>query len=212
MKLIPIIAAAASIFAASSAYSFTLDFEGATSFGFVENFYNGGTDSEGASGINYGASFSSSGISLIDDGTLEFGFSNQPSGATVLANDGTSVVLNVASGFTGQVLFFYSSRTDPVSEALLTTVTVFDGLDGTGNIVGSASFSPNSNTNPGFNTWNLSAVGVIGTGKSVSFGANGGFIAYDDITITAVPEPTTALLLALGVAGLALNARRQHKG
>ncbi len=211
MKLIPIIAAAASIFAASSAYSFTLDFEGATSFGFVENFYNGGTDSAGASGINYGASFSSEGISLIDDGTLAFGFSNQPSGVTVLFGFEAPVILNVASGFTGQVSFFYSSKTDPVSLAPLTTVTVYDGLNGTGNVVGSASFSPNSNPNPGFDTWNLSAVGVIGTGKSVSFGHNGSFIAYDDITITAVPEPTTALLLVLGVTGLALNVRRQRQ-
>lgn len=212
MKLIPIIAAAASIFAASSAYSFTLNFEGATSFGFVENFYNGGTDSHGASGVDYGAIFSSSGIAIVDDSLNLFRFSNQPSGVTVLFGDAAPVVLNVAAGFTGQVSFFYSQKTNPVSPAPLTTVTVFDGLNGTGNIVGSASFSPNSNTNLGFDTWNLSAVGVIGTGKSVSFGHNGGFIAYDDITITAVPEPTTAMLLALGIAGLTLNARRQHKG
>ena len=46
------------------------------------------------------------------------------------------------------------------------------------------------------------------TGQSISFGGNAGFVAFDNIAISAVSEPTSALLMALGVGGLLLSRRR----
>jgi autotransporter-associated beta strand protein len=48
----------------------------------------------------------------------------------------------------------------------------------------------------------------LGTAKSITFGNAANMAAFDNISITAVPEPTTVLLMSLGLATLALRRRR----
>jgi hypothetical protein len=48
-------------------------------------------------------------------------------------------------------------------------------------------------------------------GYSISFGGNDGQIAYDDVTVNAVPLPAAALLFPMGAAALGLSARRKRK-
>ena len=52
-------------------------------------------------------------------------------------------------------------------------------------------------------TWSYAGTGL---GSTDNFG--GGFVGFDAGTWTAVPEPTSGLLLLLGVAGLALKRKR----
>jgi len=219
MKLIPILAAAASIFAASPAFSaaVTIDFEGTTSFSSVNNFYNGGTDGAGASGVNYGIAFSLPAQGLVNDGLGEAApdgryFSNQPSGTTVMFAPDSPAVMDVASGFLGAVSFYYSAKTNPLGSAQATTITVYDGLGGTGNVVGTGTFGPNANADAAWDTWSLASLTLTGMGKSISFGDNGGYIAYDNITVNAVPLPAALLLFPFGAAALGFAGRRRRQG
>ncbi len=48
-----------------------------------------------------------------------------------------------------------------------------------------------------------------GLAHSVSFGGDAGFVAYDNVSITAVPEPSAAAMLLAGVAALGFMASRR---
>ncbi|OYT99989.1 MAG: PEP-CTERM sorting domain-containing protein [Burkholderiales bacterium PBB1] len=203
MKLIPIIAAAVSLCAAAPAFSaVTLDFEGTTSFSSIDNFYNGGTDGAGVSGVNYGVAFSGSALALDgSDSTLATPFT-APSGTHVFFAPDAPAVLNVASGFTTGLVFAYSSIVGT------TEVKVFDGLNATGATLATFMLGANSSA---FELFSSVSKGFAGTAYSVSFGDNLGNIAYDNVTIGAVPEPGSVLLMALGLALVGVVARRQRQ-
>ncbi len=215
MKSVSLILAAIGILSASPAYSatFTLDFEGATSFSSIHDFYNGGTDASGASGTNHGVSFSAPGLALSNDG-LGNGtpdgryYSNAPTNGAVLFAFDAPTVANVAVGILGSVDFYYSAKSNLPST---TTVSIFSGLDGSGTLLKTMTLAANADADEVFDTWSKASLAFSGTGHSISFGNNGGFVAYDNITISAVPEPSGALLLALGVGVLGLSARRQKQ-
>lgn len=214
MKLVPIIAAAIGIFASASAFSagVTVDFEGVTSFSSVDQFYNGGADGEGAVGPNnYGISFSGSALGMVNDGTGAgepdgHFFSNQPSGTTVMFAPDVPTVMSVASGFVGTVSFYYSNVLSTLSP---TTVTV---RDANGFAIGSTTLAANADGQASWDTWSLASINLTGVGQTVTFDNNGGFIAYDDVTVNAVPLPAALLLLPFGAAGLGAVARRRKSG
>ena len=192
----------------------TADFEGATSLGSLNSFYNGGTDSFGAAGSNYGISFASSLLALQNDGTGSGNdgayFSNAPSPGTVMfASDPTDVLItpafmNIAGG-TFLLSFYYSASAASV-------VNVYSGLNGSG-LLGSINLFANATTgcadsafcNFGVATWRPGSVAI----KSVDFSASAGAVAYDNITVSPVPEPSSLLLSAAGLAALAFRVRRR---
>ena len=85
------------------------------------------------------------------------------------------------------------------------------GLSVDGALVGSGSLAPLA---PG---WTSESVEFTATAVSheLSFGLGGGatlggsYLSIDGISVTAVPEPSTALLLSLGLTGLAAKGRRR---
>lgn len=182
-----------------------LDFEGATSFASVANFYNGGVDGGGQTGTNFGIAFGGDALAFrTDDVTLSI--SNAPSGVTVMGAVGTDAFMNVVSGFAGALQFAYSS-TDAGA-----VVAVFSGLNGSGTQL--ASFNLAANATSGcadaaychFDVANLAFAGVA---KSVNFGTSPS-VAYDNVSVSLVPEPSGIALAFAGFGVLGFAARRRH--
>lgn len=195
-----------------SAAVIVLDFEGVGNFNPVGNFYNGGA------GTNYGVAFSPATLALVDaDAGGGGNFANEPTPDTIMFFlDANNAILNFAAGFQTGFSFFYSSST-------AASVTVYDGLDGTGNVLGTlnllAQGFDNCTGDPSGQFCNWTAVGVAfaGTARSIDFGGTANQTGFDDITFGSdrpgggqVPEPGTLALVALGVAALGLRTRRRN--
>jgi hypothetical protein len=200
----------------SMSHAFTLDFEGVGSFGSVSEFYNGGFDvpSTGspATGVNYGASFSGDALALSNDALGPY-FSNAPTPGSVMFASGTNAVLNVAAGFKDSVSFYYSSTVDAFN-----VVKVYSGLNATGTVLARIALQEN-NIDSGcsgssYCNWQQVAYSFAGVGKSIDFGSNAatnGSVAFDNVSISAVPElESYAMLLAgLGLMGAMVGRRKR---
>lgn len=187
-----------------------LDFEGLGNSDPINGFYNGGTSGGGYSGTNYGVEFSSNALGLIDgDAGGSGNFANEPSPSTIMFFSAGSPYMNVASGFTTGFSFYYTSNSS-------FSVNVYDGLNGTGNLLATANFPANHNLNctgdPGGSFCNFDAVGVgfSGTAYSVVFGGAFGGTGYDDITFGSItpgePLPISNWALFIGIGMMLMFA------
>jgi hypothetical protein len=184
--------------ASAAAANFTVDFEKDWSYGSdVNGYYAGGTADDGTSGANLGVSFSNvSGLS--NDSSFTY-YAGAPSAQGVAyAHD--SAWMNVAAGVTGALSFYYSAPT-----AALGAVKAYSGLNGTGTLLGTFDLAANSTA---YETWSAVKFSFAGTAKSFDLTGSANNVALDNIS--AVPEPTSVvLMLAGGVALLGLSRRRQ---
>ena len=190
----------------ASADVIVLDFEGIANQTVVGNFYNGGA------GTNYGVEFSPATLALMDaDAGGGGNFANEPSPDTIMFFlDANNAILNFASGFDTGFSFFYSSSTTA-------TVTVYDAVGATGNILGTLSLDAQGfnqcvgDPTGGFCNWSPVGVAFAGTARSIDFGGTANQTGFDDITfgsvnpgeeVTEVPEPATLLTLGMGLAAV----------
>jgi len=191
-----------------------LDFEGIGDQAQVLNFYNGGTDSAGNSGTNFGIAFGSASLGIIDaDAGGTGNFANEPSPSTILFFLTGTAILNLAAGFDTGFSFFYTAVNSPGS------VNVYDGLDGTGNLLASLALVPNGSGCGGdpsgsFNCWTPVGVAFAGIAKSIDFGGTANQIGFDNVTFgsdipSQVPFPATLILLGAGLSLYALRYRRK---
>lgn len=195
MKLFTL--AAGSLLAATSAFADTnllIDFEEPTSFESIGSFYD-----------SVGVIFMPDALALQNDELGPY-FSNAPSPIGVMTPVGPDATMNVALGFKDSISFSYSS-----SALVISAVNVYSGLDGTGTLLASFNLVPNATigcSDSPFCRFDTVTSTFGGLAKSVTFGAGVG-AAFDNVAITAVPEPATAVLMLLGVAGL-LAARQRR--
>lgn len=200
----------------TSAATITLDFEGVGNNGEVGDFHNGGA------GEDYGISFVNA-LGLVDSDAGGSGnFANEPTADTVIYfTGGSSSIMNVAAGFLTGFSFFYTSISNAGS------VTVWDGLNATGNTLASLALPALGEAGTGdpygtFDTWSNVGVDFGGSAYSVSFGGAANGIAFDNITLgsetagavggtdtSAVPLPASSLLLLGALGGLGLTRRRK---
>ena len=208
MKTLPTLALSALLAMAAPSFAntltVTLDFEGATSFAPVGDLYNG------AGSANYGLKFSGEALALSNDALGPY-FSNAPTPGTVMFATGAPAVLRTTAfgeSLINQISFYYSSAT-----AALGAVQVFSSYDGTGVALASADLSANSElgcTGP-YCRWDQVTLNFVGDAHSIGFG-NFDSAAFDNITVTAVPEPSMILLLLASAGGLFATARRRSRG
>lgn len=195
MKLSSI--AACSLFLASSAFAAPttlIDFEAPPSFASIGSFYD-----------SLGVVFTEDALALQNDPLGPY-FSNAPSPIGVMFAAGPDATMNVALGFKDEISFSFSS-----SKLLVSAVNVYSGLDGMGTLLASFNLAANAQvgcSDSPYCRFDRISSTFGGIAKSVTFGASADSAAFDDIAITAVPEPGSALLVALGLAGLLVSRRR----
>jgi len=204
VKLKLMSALAAGLLSAAPAFSVTLDFQGAGDYNFVENYYNGGTNSGGASGVNYGISFGPDVLAVTNDDFFSY-YSNAPT-PTVIGAVGSNAALNLATGFTGDVSFWYSSTAE-------TTVSVFSGLNGGGSLLATFALGANAQAcgpEVPYCNWEFTSQNIAGIGKSIQFGSAASVAGFDNVTINEVPLPAAAWLMLSGLGGLGVFSRRKN--
>ena len=189
-----------------------LNFQGLGDLQQVGDFYNG-------SGIsntpNYGVTFSSNfyGLRSVYNGGSG-AFAPNPTGTPAifingLAGTTATGYMNVASGFTSGIQFFYTAGFNE-------TVSIWSGANGTGTVLATLSLSPNNSgctSFPTYCSWTSIGLSFSGTAKSVSFSGPVNGIGISDITLgantTAIPEPATLSLLGTGLVAASLVRRRK---
>jgi hypothetical protein len=191
----------------ASAAVIILDFEGLGSQANILDFYNGGTDSAGNSGVNYGIQFGVNTLAL-KESDPSANFALEPSPETVMFFLTGSAVLNYAPGFDTGFSFWYTTTTFSGS------VTVYDGLDATGNLLGTIALGAlGVGPAPGdsFSNWAIGSLPFAGVAKSINFGGTVNQVGYDNITFgstnpsAATPEPASFFLLAIGIGIIGLT-------
>jgi hypothetical protein len=225
--------AAAALAGSAHASAITINFEGIAPYNSGEtgiqilDYYNGGTASNGASGTNFGVSFTS-GAELLCLNTANADCSNTSKGGLGVAGsqlgamffEATSPYMNVAAGFDTGFSFAY---TNPYSAA--TTVTIFDGLNGTGNILATLEL-PNTPVSgcdvdiahgANYCPFANASLAFSGTAKSVLFGGQANRQTFDDFTFGsttvggAVPEPATWAMMIGGIGFAGGMMRRRYR-
>jgi len=212
LTLVPVIAIAMSmavLCAAQCAQVPILTFEGLRNTEPVYNYYNGGYGANSSGpGPNYGITFEGESLAVIDNASItpnnDIGnqnggdASNNPSGVTsVFFLSGTGVVMNVAAGFTTGFSVYYAAANTAGS------VSVYDGLHGTGNLLATVQLPVNgSNCGPAtYSCWSPVGVAIGGVAKSVDFGGAANYIAFDNITVGSVTPGIIASMAQLASAG-----------
>jgi hypothetical protein len=192
-----------------------LTFEGATGYvNAIDQFYNGGTDSVGNSGPNFGISFTDTAVGISNDAAGTY-YLNAPTMGTVMYALDETATMNVTHGFVNELTFYYSNlAAAPTQNA----VNIYSGLNGTGTLLASLTLFGNASFGLGCTTgithcrFDLTSVKFAGVAHSVNFGGNATNIAFDNIglSVTAVPEPESYLMLALGLVAVAFIKRRRE--
>lgn len=177
----------------------------------ISNYYNGGFGGSGSGpGPNYGITFGSDALALPNGPGSNV--SNEPQGSTasMIFLSGPGDIMNVPGGFTTGFSFFYSA-----AYIYTGTVSVYDGLNGTGNVLASL-FLPLNGSYCGtlrYSCWTAVGVSFPGTALSADFSGTANYIAFSNVTlgssIAGTPEPGTLFMFGSGVIGLAGIIRRK---
>ncbi len=198
----------------------------------VLDFYGGGTGSLGSFHFDYGVSFSPGTVLIVDSDVGGSGnFANAPSPFGVVFSRAGSVTANVSAGFIEALNFHFVTA----ALALPSTVTVFDGLNGSGQQLASATINPLLQNCPGdpqggvFGCWQFVTVPFSGMARSFVVSGPANQFGLDNIGLrlsefepalvistslslspeaVVNPEPSTLVLMG-GALGAVWMARRR---
>jgi hypothetical protein len=191
-----------------------LYFEGLGNRDLINSYYDGGLSQQGFTGPDYGIVCENlRGVIDSDDGGTG-NFANEPSPNTIMYYmEVFRAQMNIADGFTEGIAFYYTS-------SVRSWVGIYDGLDGTGNLLNSIYIH---STNPGltggdpsgyYDSWLPISLPISGTGRSVVFYAGADAVGFDNFTIgstalpaVAVPLPNWALLIGIGLIFIFVTLR-----
>lgn len=193
-------------------------------FAQVLEFYNGGMSSDGTTGTNYGISFGSNALAICLNSTTVT-CSNTSRGGLgdpdsqrggLFFLDGAETFLNYSAGFDTGFSFNYVGQ-------FAGSVGVYDGLNGTGNLLGTVVLTPNGTNCPDYSSFGFCPFGpagitFAGIGRSISFGGVANQIVFDDVTFgsavpgNVVPEPSVWALLVIGFGSIGAAMRRRREG
>ena len=194
----------------------TLTFEGLKDNEAILDYYNGGMAGSGSGpGPSYGITFGTAALASIsteENGTGNF--DQNPSGiTTAYFLTGGGLVMNVPAGFTNGFSFYYASGTSTG------TVTVYDGPNGTGNILATVTLpatGSNCDTQEFFSCWSALGAAFKGTAKSVNFAGADNGIGFDNITLGSKTAGSGILVtngsLAAGTVGVAYSQTMTASG
>jgi hypothetical protein len=180
-----------------------LDFQGVGDYSFINEYYNGGTSESGAPGPNFGISFGPDALVATNNPSFDSYYSNAPT-PSIMSPIGADAALNLAVGFAGTASFFYSS-------AEAATVSIYSGLNGTGDILGTFTLLANAQngcSDTSFCHWDQTSVDFAGIAQSIQFGSALG-AGFDNVTVAPVPLPAAIWLLGSSLLGLGGVARRR---
>lgn len=170
----------------ANAQQVTIDFAGVPNLDYIGQYYNGGTSSSGSGpGPNYGVTFAPDNGARVSTTIV--------SGQTVLfvnnidfTTELEPLTMNVAGGFSGQFSFQYATP----NSSQTGSVAIYDGPNGTGNVLATQSLPGMSGT-PLYNASSNPPVvlSFFGTARSVVFLLRGGAADIDTITYSAIQAP-----------------------
>ena len=141
-------------------------------------FYDAGFGSSGSGpGPNYGTNFSAGSRTY-----YTYNGSNEPNPGVVATVNSNEMTLNFDYNIQA-ISFVYSSTVNAQIQA-------YSGLDGTGNVVGSWSFSPNTSGPSGntYNTWTPSSSAWTVGARSIRFTGSANYWGLDNITFVNCPD------------------------
>lgn len=215
---------------ASAAVTY-LDFEGIANYPedsaiIIGDYYNGGAAGNGEVGPNYGVSFTSGG-QLLCLNTAVASCSNTSKGGQGVPSSqqyglyfpSENPIMNVAAGFDTGFAFTYTA---PFTGG--TIVSIFSGLDGTGNLLGSLSLPATAGVcdiaisqGAQYCPFLSASLSFSGIAQSVVFGGPVNSQVFDDFTFGSVavggvvPEPATWVMMILGMGAVSSAMRRRQK-
>ena len=218
-----------SLFAAAAtahAAPITLDFEHIDTYPpsfattYVSYFYAGGSASNGSVGQNVGALFSDGSVlRCLNSLTVTCGNASRGDSGNAASREGAlqfimfeTNTINLAAGFTDSLSLQYSALGVGGAAA-----QIYEGLDGTGNLLATFDLPVNGVGCPLYNadfcSFTGAGVAFAGTARSVSFIHAKYSLILDDIQFggsdATVSEPSSAALVAVGALALLVFSRRQ---
>ena len=190
----------------ASATEFLVDFEKNWDYsnGDVNGYYSGGTAADASFGANLGVSFVNvSGLSNDANFTYYTGAPSAQGTAyahTFAATD--QAFMNVEAGVVGALQFYYSSP-----QAVVAAVKAYDGLNGTGTLLGTFDLTANTAAAT-YDNWTPVQFTFTGTAKSFDLTAGANVVGLDNIS--AVPEADSLLMMLAGGSLLLGVANRRR--